>query len=648
MKRYTLLFTLISIIIPNSLNAYTDKRQLVHIFSHYNTKVVTDPSTGSNPYKKWTVFPPEGVEYRAVNLYVTYRCLDSLRCGEWDYIDNIYLRRVGGADSAPRNIEIGRMISPYGWRFDSTFSFTWHVDVTDFGVLLHDSVEVEFNHTGYESNTDRGWQVTLDFEISKGQPAMTCLGMDTLWTGSFPYGNSSKPIENILMPYSFSVPHEATRARLRILQSGHGMDDLENCAEFCNKYRQIFFDDSLVDQSQIWRECGDNPLSPQAGTWIYDRAGWCPGAIVIPDVFDFSVRPHSEHSVNVDLEPYINPNTPSANYHFSAYLFYYAEPRTRNDATLETIIAPSTENEYGRMNPICSDAQIVVKNSGKRPLTSVTINYGVAGMNEDTYTWRGHIESQRSKVITLPRMVGLDEGHTSYVAALEMPNGVPDEYPADNNYRSTWVTPPSFDTVLVLALRTNADSSHTSYAITNSTGTIVAERKLGTLAANKVYYDTLLLPNDCYELIVKDSAGDGLDFWFNPEGGYGYARLLDMKGRLLKSFLSDFGSNIRFSFGTYPNSTIQNPAEMLPLVTPFPMRNPGRFTLEIFYNEPTDAVIQITTEDKSRVVFEQKYPGLKESYIPIDIFAEPDGFYFVNVITDGKAITKKIKVKHEG
>ena len=29
---------------------------------------------------------------------------------------------------------------------------------------------------------------------------------------------------------------------------------------------------------EIWRDdCGENPLYPQGGTWIYDRANWCPG-----------------------------------------------------------------------------------------------------------------------------------------------------------------------------------------------------------------------------------------------------------------------------------------------------------------------------------------------------------------------------------
>ena len=51
--------------------------------------------------------------------------------------DAVQLKRAGSAAAEPRTIEIARLISPYGWRFDSTWSFTWHVDNTDFSFLLH-------------------------------------------------------------------------------------------------------------------------------------------------------------------------------------------------------------------------------------------------------------------------------------------------------------------------------------------------------------------------------------------------------------------------------------------------------------------------------------------------------------------------------
>ncbi|HKK20843.1 MAG TPA: peptide-N-glycosidase F-related protein, partial [candidate division Zixibacteria bacterium] len=240
--------------------------ETVHVKSHDKVKVVTDPSKGYNSYPAWAVFPSDSTQYRKVTLYVTYACPDTQHCGEWDYIDNVLLRRTGGESGKVKDIELARLISPYGWQFDSTWSFTWHVDITDFSFLLHDSVQIEFRHGGYEKNDDRGWLITLDFAVSEGRPAVQVLGMDSLWCGTIPYGDPAKPTDSTLEPISFTDTNNATMARLRILQTGHGMDDMENCAEFCSKWRQVYFDDSLIDQRQIWRKCGENPLYPQAGT----------------------------------------------------------------------------------------------------------------------------------------------------------------------------------------------------------------------------------------------------------------------------------------------------------------------------------------------------------------------------------------------
>lgn len=72
-----------------------------------------------------------------------------------------------------------------------------------------------------------------------------------------------------------------------------------------------------------WRgDCERNPVSPQSGTWKYDRNGWCPGTIVVGDrvdvtaavvpgvanVFDFDIRlPDGSEYHNtkaIDLPPY--------------------------------------------------------------------------------------------------------------------------------------------------------------------------------------------------------------------------------------------------------------------------------------------------------------------------------------------------------
>jgi hypothetical protein len=618
----------------------------VSVISHDHVKVITDPSKGANTYPRWATFPSIKTDYRRVVLYVTYQCPDSQHCGEWDYIDNIYLRRIGGDKGQSADFEIARLISPYGWRFDSTWSFTWHVDITDFAFLLHDSVEIEFNHTGYESNTDRGWVITLDFQITPGRPAMECLGIEPLWHGSIPYGDSTKPIDSSLHRIAFTDKYGAEIARLRILQTGHGMDDSENCAEFCSKWRKVYFDDSLVDSSQIWRTCGDNALYPQAGTWLFDRAGWCPGSIVQPSIYDYPIKKSSSHTVDIEMQPYINRSKPTANYYIYAYLFYYKKPWAENDASIEDIIVPSDAVEYSRLNPAIGNPQVVIRNSGSAPLCSLNLAYSLCASKQSQLHWRGRIESQKSGTIVLPPYDSDSAVGDRFCLFTSFPNGRKDQFPEDNAATTRTSRPPVHATQMILALRSNNQPGENGYRVTNHLNQVITERLIGSLVSNHVYRDTLNLAPGRYTLTVTDSAGDGLDFWANPEGGYGFVRLLDMNGHLLKSFNSDFGSDIYHAFLVDESAHPVGDTASVPIVTPFPVRNDGKFTLDVFFNDPTDATIRIVTEDSTQLVYDAAYTHLKEALLPIDLSDCPDGVYRIKLTTAEKTVTRRIRIKH--
>ncbi|HMD13685.1 MAG TPA: hypothetical protein VKI62_03590, partial [Bacteroidota bacterium] len=87
--------------------------------------------------------------------------------------------------------------------------------------------------------------------------------------------------------------------------------------------------------------------------------------------------------------------------------------------------------------------------------------------------------------------------------------------------------------------------------------------------------------------------------------------------------------------------------DTLPLVNPFPIRNPGIFSLEIFNNEPDSVDIVIQKADTNDTVFHQQYANIKESFLPIDISSQPDGFYYVKVTAQGVTATRKIRVRHK-
>ncbi len=620
-------------------------KDTIHVVSHKKVLVKTNPAKGFDTFTNWCVFPKSEIKYRKVILTATLQCPDSLHCGEWDYVDHIYLRRQGGVNKESKDIEIARMISPYGFRFPADWKFSWDVDVTDFSSLLRDSVEIEFNHSGFESNKDRGWLVTLDFAVVEGTPNLIPLTVEKLWEGNFPFGDTIKGINEYLLPKKFKVPEGANIVRLRILQTGHGMDHTEDCAEFCAKSRKILFDNILKDEKKIWKSCGDNPLYPQAGTWIYNRAGWCPGSMVMPDQYDFNVKAGEEHTLKIEMQDYRNPTNSTADYVINAYLIYYKDMTLENDIVIDDIISPSEADFWNRMNPICYNPVIKVTNKGKNKVTSIKFKHGINDKLNMEYTWNGNLEAGKQTTIVLKGVLPEINKTTTYTVEAIKVNGKNDAYPNDNKLSSTYKKVPVYDTTLVLYLRTNNDTVQTSYFLANANGDTLYSRKVNNVKINTFYADTFRLKPGCYTLKVEDAGGDGLDFWANPEGGYGYVRLADAKGKLIKAFNSDFGNDIIHQFRVQAGASLTY-EDVTPIVNIFPIRNPGIFKMDIFMNDVKDIEIAIISSEK-KTVFELKTKNFKSGMLPFDLTHLPDATYTINIKAGDKTITRKMKIKKD-
>src|SRR5690606_11505685 len=148
--------------------------------------------------------------------------------------------------------------------------FTWIFDVSDYRPLLTDSIRI----------TAGNWQEWLDlkFIFIEGIPARDPLKVENLWSGNPHYGTNT-PIENFLTTKSVSFGSDMKNARLKVRVTGHGFGGNENCAEFCAKQHFFKIDGVQRHSKLVWRDdCAYNPVFPQGGTWVYNRANWCPGA----------------------------------------------------------------------------------------------------------------------------------------------------------------------------------------------------------------------------------------------------------------------------------------------------------------------------------------------------------------------------------
>jgi len=373
----------------------------VRVNTHNKVVIKTNPGAGNTKYFGWGNFPKAGVKYQKAYAELTFKCAPGLKCGEWDYLNFIYLCNRRGATNDSLGWEIMRFITPYGFYFDQNWKHTWQFDITDFAHLLHDSVQIMYQHTGYEANHDRGWEISLNFNLVEGTPWRDVKNITRFCTRSVGYGNDSLFDKNVPED-TFTLGQETDLMRFKILQTGHGMDKPENCAEFCPKKRYIMLDGAVADESWVWRDdCGENPVFPQAGTWLYDRAGWCPGAEVREYNLDVAATPGNTHRMDLDMESY-KTTSGGANYMLSTYLVEYSKPNYNLDVVVEDIISPNAELRYKRVNPSCGSPKVIIRNRGGSAVQSIDFLYGMDGLQQKHYRWNGTLKLGQWDTLDLP------------------------------------------------------------------------------------------------------------------------------------------------------------------------------------------------------------------------------------------------------
>lgn len=504
-------------------------------------------------------------------------------------------------------------------------------------------MEVDYIHTGYEDNKTRGWKVTVDFEITYGKPVAEPLALYKIYDGNYSYGDKTNPIENYLVPITLKANTKSTFGKLKIHQTGHGMD-ANGCGEFCDKYRQILFNGEVIDTKQLWMECGDNPLYPQAGTWIFDRANWCPGYLLQPDEVSFDTHPGKKFTIDLNMEPY-ETEEPSAKELLVAYILEYGNINADHDVTLVDIISPSNEKIHSRQNETGTLPLIRFKNNGKNNLKSFVVNYYLEGQKPKKFSWKGDVPFGETALLTLPEEIFSDKESTRFFVELKRPNGKRDGFEGDNSKSSVYATPNILPVSSIIYFKTNNKPGQNSYSVTNGYGKEVFKKDSLELEPNTVYLDTLTLPKGNYTFKVSDKGGDGLEFWFKAKDGRGDVKFLDTLGQVIQHFNSDFGSHIIYNFRVKPGAKYHLDNE--PSITMFPARTEGPVTLDYFANDPKDVEIIITQqEDESKIVETHTYLNFRKGTFTYDLSYLPKMRYYIKVVIDGKEVFKnRIRLK---
>jgi len=605
--------------------------QTTKVKTHDKVTINTNPSKGVKSFKQWGTFPTEDKEVRRIVMNLTLAYPEDRAIAHWDYMDRVKILRKGGVHGENINYEIGRMLTPYGSNFKEGWSYTWSIDVSDFQAFLRDSVEIEYIHSGYES-PDLGWDLTIDFDFLFGPAVADFISVEKMWDGNFQYGNPENDIEKELAPIKIKRAKGAAFGRFRIQHTGHGMDRPSGCSEFCSRWRELLFDGKVVDHRDMWKECGDNPLYPQGGTWIFDRAYWCPGDLQVPDIIDIPLTKRS-HMLDLYMEPFTANDKGQPKEQITSYFFQFGKPKKINDVAIEEIISPNKKDNYNRLNPSGFNPIIKIRNLGRKPLTNLDIVYKTVGFKEKIFKWEGKLDFYEAAIISLPGEIESGDGLNTFSVVLSKPNSVKDEWGSDNSMETTFVDIPTIPSKIVVDFMTNKQPKENSLFIVNSSNDTVFMKSPETLLPDTTYLDTLHLAEGNYFLALTDTAGTGLEFWFMAQAGFGRLRLKDTEGKLIRLFESDCGNGIFYGFRASDDAKVDTTQTHLS-VNIYPRMVKDYATIYTTTNVASTLKVRILKDGK--YIETHEYTNIKDAETGLDLRHLEEGRYVMEIYVNGE------------
>ncbi|MGB0977744.1 MAG: peptide-N-glycosidase F-related protein [Croceimicrobium sp.] len=624
-------------------------------------------------YKDWAVFPSQTNNWHQIILKYTMGCASG-GCSDWDYTTVVdLLIPTGALDSSIASIdtislnplqidttwnitpvkeaiELCKVITPYGGSLPQNWQRDFYFDVSNYAPLLKDSIEINVRYQGWSS----GFSASLDFHMIEGKPVRDVYKIENLYRGGFTYRTTAQFETNHMPSRALDLHPSATHFDLKMAPSGHGFVNALNCAEFCERDYYVFVDGQKVAEQNMWRDdCGLNDLWPQAGTWLYDRANWCPGDRVNEYHHDLSAYLPNADSINIDVEPYtytVPPGESPASYNMLAQLFHLGDFNQDLDIALADIIKPSNNDEHARFNPVCDHAVILVQNRGSLEVTSLEIAYGLKGNTQwRNFNWTGSLMPLEFAEITLPMDLLQDwtslNGKLEFVAQIERVNGqVGDEIAFNDRLSSPIVLPQMYPNPIRFELRTNAAASETWWKLYNASGMVIDSGD--NFANNTTYRDTFDLDPGCYHLVIGDRDKDGLSFFANSDGS-GRILMRNVGGNFFnETYNPNFGTELRQYFTVGYSIGLEDEIALSSMWSIYP--NPSKGQIKLDWGGPDSEEIKLRLSDtQGRILWQKELNSAASAVSELQMPEGLNGLYFMELSTgtqiDQKAIMLQTK-----
>ena len=375
---------------------------IVHNKTHLETK---------QEYSIKTLFPIKDKAIHDIRMDLHLGCPDG-KCSDWDYSINVVMRKVVDGDTL--NFQLGRMITPYsGWynrgENAKTWDKIWSWNITEYLPLMHDSVEIIVSYEGYQD----GFLATTDFVFNdlKHKKAPQFIDTKNVYFGYFPFGREDSTIDEFLPEKELIIPKGTQRILARMTVSGHGGDKNNAAAEFLEKAYYYYVNEKLVASQSVWKDdCGCNPIQPQGGTWIYNRAAWCPGTKVDEHYYDLTpFVKDGKLKIRMNFDYYNGHNSGDAGYQIANDIFFikdkdyehnYIEDEDFN-LKRETLILPKDFVLAFKTNEDARDRYKIAEQGDKGRIVYERSQFS----NNEEYLQAIHLEDNKNY-----NLIVLDEG----------------------------------------------------------------------------------------------------------------------------------------------------------------------------------------------------------------------------------------------
>ncbi len=246
---------------------------------------VSDPDwSGQRDYAEVQLPGPDQMaRYDTLEVELSLGCEDNRKanCPIWDYIDNLYL--CDATEPEHCDLEVARWITGY-----DTYG-QWVTDISPMLAFLSQGGTRRFAFYNQQR-----YRVGLRLRLgSRGKAVIPKRAVELPWRG----GSFARGYNAGRQPARFLVPDWASKVELVAFITGHGGNDDNGCGEFCNHTHHFQINgrsehvlrNDVVDATNtegMFSGCKnrvpDGVVANQGGTWVYGRAGWCPGLDVPP------------------------------------------------------------------------------------------------------------------------------------------------------------------------------------------------------------------------------------------------------------------------------------------------------------------------------------------------------------------------------